>query len=916
MTPYIQHPTDPGTLLVGKSQIYRTTDAGNTWGQVGITGTGSSGHNALAYAPSDPNYIYACKSNAFFVSTDGSTFTNRTAGLSTSASLEYIAVSNTDPEKVWVCYSGFNNNTKVYFSSDAGLTWSNYSTGLPNIPTNCITYENDSDDALYLGTDLGVYYRDNSTGTWIPFNGGLPNTIVNELEIHYATGKIRAGTYGRGLWESDLYSSIQNDIRIADVLYPTDETCGSSFAPEIIFRNNGDNLITTAQISYRIDNGTVSNFNWNGLLQANSQTQLILPALTTTAGNHTFKIWTSNPNGALDSNPGNDTITVAFNHDPTKTHTVLSLNTDCFGEETSWEIEDGTSAIIYQATAGTYPGTTALWVEGGQHNSEHFCLSAACYTFSIHDEEGDGMNGVANLCDVNGSYYLINEAGDTLAKNANADCNFGSDAIHNFCISANYFASFSPSPTTICEGQSILFSDLSSTGTNSWNWSFPGGTPSSSTSQNPLVTYPNSGTYSVTLIAGDGTNSDTYTINTSIIVNDKPDIVFSTTLIDCFGNCNGKIVPMVTGGGSAITNYWNTGSSADSLTNLCTGNFSLIVLDEKGCADTASTTITEPANLDVSIVATQATCGVNDGMANASSIGGVLPHDYIWSDSTTNTSLTNLEIGTYTLTVTDANGCETNAIAVITNPNAPQLISTSIDENCAGDCDGMMATQASGGTGTYSYTWNNGPGTDTSYTDMCSGTYIVTVTDINNCADRDTIVINPGWTYPNTTFIVTDTTINVGQTINYINMGSGSATNYFWEFGDGNGSNFSSTSHTYADTGVYVVSFVVSNHGCNDTASVLVYVYGFVSVDENTNSSLMNIYPNPTSNLVTVDFGSAILNSNLELFDNNGKAVKTFPISGSSKIECDLNGISDGIYYFVIQYNDIQLTKKLIIRQN
>jgi len=66
-------------------------------------------------------------------------------------------------------------------------------------------YENNSDDGLYIGTDIGVFYRDSTMTDWIPFMTGLPNVPVQELEIHYGTGKIRAATFGRGLWESDLY---------------------------------------------------------------------------------------------------------------------------------------------------------------------------------------------------------------------------------------------------------------------------------------------------------------------------------------------------------------------------------------------------------------------------------------------------------------------------------------------------------------------------------------------------------------------------------------------------------------------------------------------------------------------------------------------------------------------------------------
>ncbi|MFM7900509.1 MAG: PKD domain-containing protein, partial [Bacteroidota bacterium] len=99
-----------------------------------------------------------------------------------------------------------NNTNKVFKTSDQGATWTNYSAGVPNIPVNCITYMDNSNDGVYIGTDLGVFYRDASLNVWEPFFNGLPNVVVTQLGIFYPTGKLRASTYGRGMWESDLYA--------------------------------------------------------------------------------------------------------------------------------------------------------------------------------------------------------------------------------------------------------------------------------------------------------------------------------------------------------------------------------------------------------------------------------------------------------------------------------------------------------------------------------------------------------------------------------------------------------------------------------------------------------------------------------------------------------------------------------------
>jgi PKD repeat protein len=208
ITPVVMHPTNDSILLIGKDYVYKSTQMGaaGSWVQQGAT-TGGSGYiSALAFAPSSPSCIYAAKFNRMFVSLNGgTTFSDITGTLPVAqAQIVGIAVSNTDPQKVWVCFSGYSAGNKVFYSSNGGTTWSNYSTGLPNLPVNCILYHNNSNDALYIGMDIGVYFISNSLGAWQPYFNGLPNVDVEELEIACSVNKIRAATNGRALWESDL----------------------------------------------------------------------------------------------------------------------------------------------------------------------------------------------------------------------------------------------------------------------------------------------------------------------------------------------------------------------------------------------------------------------------------------------------------------------------------------------------------------------------------------------------------------------------------------------------------------------------------------------------------------------------------------------------------------------------------------
>ena len=97
-----------------------------------------------------------------------------------------------------------------------GDSWVNITgNGLPNLPVNCIVYQKQANGDIYVGTDVGVYHKDNTMTDWVPYMNGLPNVVVNELEINYNTQKIVAATFGRGIWESDLNTNSTNTYNVS-----------------------------------------------------------------------------------------------------------------------------------------------------------------------------------------------------------------------------------------------------------------------------------------------------------------------------------------------------------------------------------------------------------------------------------------------------------------------------------------------------------------------------------------------------------------------------------------------------------------------------------------------------------------------------------------------------------------------------
>lgn len=206
VAPIVQHPTQQNTYYCGYNQVFKSTNQGSTWTQLG---TINQILDEIKIAPSNTNIIFATSTSGVWKTlNDGTSWSNVTGTIPTgSGQITDLAIDNLNPNNIYVTLSGYSSGNKVFYSSNGGSTWTNYSTGLPNIPTNCILYTNNSAQALYVGTDVGVYYREASMTNWIPYFTGLPNIIVNDMEIYYPTGKLRAATYARGVWETNLYSN-------------------------------------------------------------------------------------------------------------------------------------------------------------------------------------------------------------------------------------------------------------------------------------------------------------------------------------------------------------------------------------------------------------------------------------------------------------------------------------------------------------------------------------------------------------------------------------------------------------------------------------------------------------------------------------------------------------------------------------
>ena len=219
VTPFMMEPGRPDVLYAASgSKVYRSDDGGSTWFDFSpnLTSVNSSQLITLDVAHSNTEYVVAGSNRTIRITKDlGGTWENILTGLP-SNSMTYVAFDPLNENTIWVTFSGYSDGKKVYRSQDAGETWENMSMNLPNLPVNCVEIERSSTGGVYVGTDVGIYYWDSNLSEWEPYMTGLPNVIVNELEIHEDANIIRAATYGRGIWESDTRNVINVGIEEAD----------------------------------------------------------------------------------------------------------------------------------------------------------------------------------------------------------------------------------------------------------------------------------------------------------------------------------------------------------------------------------------------------------------------------------------------------------------------------------------------------------------------------------------------------------------------------------------------------------------------------------------------------------------------------------------------------------------------------
>lgn len=428
--------------------------------------------------------------------------------------------------------------------------------------------------------------------------------------------------------------------------------------------------------------------------------------------------------------------------------TITSNNPLCFG--------DNNGSLNISATGGTIPISYSI-NNGTSFQSSAQFNSLSAGTYSIVVKDGAGCQNTASVTLIDPASMTISSA----ASNENCGAQDGSIAI------------------TISGGTSAFMYSING-----------GGTFQSSGTYSGL----SAGVYSILVQDANGcqaTGIETINGSGGASINSV-----SYTPVSCYGGSDGTLTVAASGGIAPLQYSINGGATlqtSNTFTGLTAGSYVVMVEDANGCQELVSQTVDSPTQIIISISETDASCGNNDGSALASVSGGNGIYSYQWDDalSQTTQNAINLSGGFYTVTVTDGVGCTETGIALVNNIGEPNMSISATSTSCYGEADGTATATVTGGIAPITYEWNDANSQSTATaSNLQAGSYIVLVTDSNNCIAIETVIVSePDSLVLNE--IITHTTCSYNNGLAMVNV-SGGTPSYSYQWNDANQQSFSS----------------------------------------------------------------------------------------------------------------------------
>jgi hypothetical protein len=395
----------------------------------------------------------------------------------------------------------------------------------------------------------------------------------------------------------------------------------------------------------------------------------------------------------------------------------------------------------------------------------------------------------------------------------------------------------------------------------------------------------------------------------------------SSTNTGCIGN-TGTASVSVSGGSTPYTYLWAPGgATTTSISTLSAGTYTISVTDANGCSRTSTATVSSATAIvfDSAQYITGATCSNNNGSAFVDPSGGTQPYTYLWSpNGATTATATGLSAGTYTVNVTDRNGCTGSTTLVVPSLGPVPTIATGND-SCNGYNDGFASVNSvSGGVSPYTYSWAPGGSTNNSISGLSAGYYVVTVTDKNGCTGTNSVYISQ----PQPLTFIVDTMPDSGScTGSAIIIVSGGTYPYSFTWSVPVQSTFDTAGQQNVDSlcaGAYLVCITDVN-GCSTCDSVHIRhatrVSGIANIKDNT--GLIKIYPNPAASMLYIASNGIKPGSyTLYVYDMIGRQVVKLDdiiIGTGQTSQLDISELPTGKYMLRISSGDANKLAPFIV---
>ncbi len=252
------------------------------------------------------------------------------------------------------------------------------------------------------------------------FGPTVDMTAVGPYDFTIITSMVNDTTYYNDTLRRTIYQLPKNDAAVTGVEGIGPFACGNIDEFQVLLRNDGVEILTSADFTYQINGGTLQTFNWTGNLAPGDVENVLISGVSFADGNNTINLNVTSANGGMDEDISNNSFEFVFTYLLNGGELTLELLTDLYPNETTWELQDLNGNVLYDG--GPYSDTETLY-------TEEMCVDSGCYTFVIYDSYGDGLA----YGGVEGDYKIRNSNGDVVASLQNA--NFGSQEINTFCTS-------------------------------------------------------------------------------------------------------------------------------------------------------------------------------------------------------------------------------------------------------------------------------------------------------------------------------------------------------------------------------------------------------------------------------------------------------------------------------------------------